>query len=64
MWKILNRLYVARGGRRDLTLLTVWLVPAAVVALREAAQATGDSHVDTVNRALQVYRDSVVSGGS
>ena len=39
----------------DLTKLTVNLVPNAVKALNHAAELTGDTRTDTVNRALQVY---------
>jgi hypothetical protein len=40
---------------RDLTKLTVNLVPEAVTALDWAAQLAGDTRTDTVNRALQLY---------
>lgn len=39
----------------DLTKLTVNLVPRAVAALQAAAETTGDTRTDTVNRALQMY---------
>jgi hypothetical protein len=39
----------------DLTKLSVNLVPRALVALQLAAQTTGNSQTDTVNRALQIY---------
>jgi uncharacterized protein (DUF1778 family) len=39
----------------DLTKLTVNLVPNAMAALDRAAQITGDTRTDTVNRALQAY---------
>ncbi len=38
-----------------LTRLTVNLTPRADAALRLAAEISGDSKTDTVNRALQVY---------
>lgn len=42
-------------GDRDLTKLTVNLVPKALDALNQAAELTGDTRTDTVNRALQAY---------
>jgi hypothetical protein len=39
----------------NLTRLTVNLIPKADAALNHAADATGLSRTDTVNRALQVY---------
>lgn len=39
----------------ELTKLIVNLVPAAAEALDRAADLTGDTKTDTVNRALQVY---------
>lgn len=38
-----------------LTRMTVNLVPASVAALDRAAELTGDSKTDIVNRALQAY---------
>jgi hypothetical protein len=47
---------------RPLTRLTVNLTGPAVVALTEAAAASGDTCTDTVNRALIVYREVVRAG--
>lgn len=47
----------------DLTKLTVHLVPRSVEALGAAAEATGDTRTDTVNRALQAYAEMVAHPG-
>lgn len=39
----------------SLTKLTVNLTPRAVAAMASAAERTGDSKTDTINRALIVY---------
>jgi hypothetical protein len=52
---------VRTAKRAGLRMLRVWLTPQAWVALVQASAATGDSHADTVNRALQHYRDSVIN---
>jgi len=41
--------------KTDLVRLTVNLIPRAHAAMLLAAQITGDSRTDTVNRALQLY---------
>lgn len=46
---------MAKSDNSPLTRLTVNLVPRADKAMRLAAELTGDSRTDTVNRALQVY---------
>lgn len=38
-----------------LTTITVNLVPASMVALRQATTLTGDTNTDTINRAVQAY---------
>jgi hypothetical protein len=43
------------SARSPLTRLTVNLIPRADSALTLAAEISGDSKTDTVNRALQVY---------
>lgn len=43
------------SDKKKLTKVTVNLVPRAVDALNAAAEQTGDSRTDTVNRALQMY---------
>ena len=39
----------------ELTELKVNLIPLSVIALNKAAEITGDSRTDTINRALQLY---------
>ena len=39
----------------DLTKLTALLVPRAVAALNDAADLSGDTRTDVLNRAVQVY---------
>ena len=45
-----------------LTKITVRLNSRAAVAMRRAAAVTEDSHIDGVNRALQVYVAIVEAG--
>lgn len=49
----------------DLERVTINLIPRASAALAEAAQLTGNSKTDTVNRALQAYAflERTMAGG-
>ncbi|MBQ1048498.1 hypothetical protein KBX50_08475 [Micromonospora sp. C51] len=47
---------MAHESESALTKLTVNLTPAALAAYRAAADDLGDTHTDTINRAVQLYR--------
>lgn len=54
-----GRMMASGAWEGSLTRVTVYLVGSASAALDSAAELTGDTKTDTINRALQVY-DHVV----
>lgn len=54
-----------RGGGRGLERITVNLTPRSSSALEFAADVTGDTKTDAINRAIQIYAwlEQVIEGG-